>query len=72
MKSVHKCWNRREEDTCVNLFRMTNEDTPGNQVEWVVENGKIYNNIFTFEDDAPRGMTYIEKNYKIFSLYCPN
>ena len=53
MKSVHKCWNRREEDTCVNLFRMTNEDTPGNQVEWMDKNGKIYNSIFTFKEDAP-------------------
>ena len=42
-------WNRREEGTCVNLFRVTNEHTPENQVKWVDE---IYNSIFTFKKDV--------------------
>ena len=27
-KREHRCWNRREENTCVNLFRVRNEDKP--------------------------------------------
>ena len=29
-----------------------NGDTPENQVEWVDEEGKIYNSTFTFREDA--------------------
>ena len=47
--------HRRGEDTYVNLFRITNEDTPGNQAEWFNKNEK--NSIFIFKEDAP-----IEKN----------
>ena len=36
----------------MNLLRVTNTRTPGNQVEWVDENGKIYNSMFTFKVDA--------------------
>ena len=54
-------WNKRGEDTCVNFFRVMNEDTPGNQVKWEDENGKLYNNIFTFKEDAP-----IEKMADLF------
>ena len=43
--------------TCVNLYRVTNEYTPENQVEWVNKNRKIYNSTFTFKEDA-----LIEKN----------
>ena len=32
---------------------MPNKDTPGNHVEWVDENGKIYSSLFTFKEDAP-------------------
>ena len=32
---------------------MRNEDTPGNQIEFVDENEKIYNSSFTFIKDAP-------------------
>ena len=32
---------------------MRNEDTPEDQIEWVDENGKIYNSIFTFKEDPP-------------------
>ena len=35
----------------MDLFKVRNEDTPGNQVE--LENGKIYNSMFTFKEDAP-------------------
>ena len=42
------------EHTCVNLFRVTIKDTPGNQVKWVDENGKIYNSIFTFKKNTNR------------------
>ena len=38
-KREHRCWNRQGEDTCVNLYRVRNEDTPGYQIEWVDENG---------------------------------
>ena len=41
------------EGTCVNSYRVTNEDTPENQVKWMNEEGKIYNSIFTFREDAP-------------------
>ena len=27
--------------------------TPGNQIKYVDKNGKIYNTIFTFKEDAP-------------------
>ena len=37
----------------MNLLRVTNTRTPGNQVEWVDENGKIYDCIFTLKEDAP-------------------
>ena len=43
-----------EEDTCVNLFRERNKDTPGNQIEYMDENVKICNSIFTFKEDAPQ------------------
>ena len=39
-KREHRCWNRGE-DNCVNLFRVRNEDTPENQIEWV-EKMRIY------------------------------
>ena len=45
---------RKGEDTCVNLYKVTNEDTPENPVEWVYEEGKIYNSIFTLREDAPK------------------
>ena len=32
-KREQRCRNRLVEDTCVNLFREKNEDTPGKQVE---------------------------------------
>ena len=51
-KRQHRCWNRCREDTCANLFKVMNEDTPKYQVEWVDENGKIYNSIFNFKKDA--------------------
>ena len=35
----------------MNLFRVRNEETPENQTEYV-ENGKIYNAIFTFREGA--------------------
>ena len=47
----------KEKISCENMYRVTNEDTPENQAEWVDDNGKIYNSIFTFKEDAP-----IEKN----------
>ena len=52
IKREHRCWNKREEDTCVDLFIVRNEDTPGDQIEYVDKNGKIYNTIFTFKEGA--------------------
>ena len=37
------------EDTCVNLYRVINEDTSGNPV-YVDENGMIYNSIYNFKE----------------------
>ena len=53
MKREHRCWNRRREDICVDLSRVRNEDTPGNQIKYIDENRKIYNSIFAFKEDAP-------------------
>ena len=36
----------------MDLFRLRNKDTPGNQIEYVDENRKIYNSILTFKKDA--------------------
>ena len=36
----------------MDLFRVRNEDTTGDQIEYVDENGEIYNSIFTFKEDA--------------------
>ena len=52
-KSEHKCWYKQGDITCVDLYRVRNKDTSGNQIEWVVENEKIHNSIFTFKEDAP-------------------
>ena len=41
------------EDTCVNLFKVTNEDAPKENVDLVDKNGKFYNSIFTFKENAP-------------------
>ena len=41
-----------------------NEDTPKYQVEWVDENGKIYNSILTFKEDAP----IEEKMHDLFEM----
>ena len=38
----------------MNKYRVTNEDTPENQIERLDENEKICNSIFIFTDDAPR------------------
>ena len=46
-KREHGCWNRKGEDIYINLYRVTNEHTPENQVEWVGKEEKIYNNLFT-------------------------
>ena len=32
-KRKYRCWNRKGEDTCVKLYRVTNEDTSENQIE---------------------------------------
>ena len=40
----------------VDLYRGRNEDTQGDQIEWVDENEKIYNSIFQ------RGCSHNEKN----------
>ena len=45
-KRKHRCcWNNSGEDTCVNVYRVINEDTSGNPV-YVDENGIIYNSIY--------------------------
>ena len=48
----HRCWDNPREDTCVKLFRVTDEDAPEEKKELVDENGKFYNSIFTFKDNA--------------------
>ena len=50
-KREHICWNNRE-DTCVNLYRVINEDTSGNPV-YVEENWIIYNSIYNFKKSMP-------------------
>ena len=45
----------------MDLYRVRNVDTPGNQLEWVDENGKICKSIFTFKEDAP-----IQKKMTVF------
>ena len=51
----------------MSLFRVRNEDAPGNQVEWVNKNGKIYNSTFTFKEDAPieKKIAYLLKRKNI-------
>ena len=36
----------------MNLYRVMNEDTPENKVEWRDEDNKIYNSIFIFKEDV--------------------
>ena len=36
----------------MNLFKVRNENTPGNQIEYEYENRIIYNSTFTFKEDA--------------------
>ena len=36
----------------MDLIRVSYEDTPGNQIEYVHKIGKIYNTIFIFKEDA--------------------
>ena len=52
-KREHRCWERWGEDICVDLYRVRNEDTPRDQIEWVDENEKINNSMITFKEDAP-------------------
>ena len=40
-KRKHICWYNRGEDTCVNLYRVINEDTSGNPI-YLDKNGIIY------------------------------
>ena len=47
----------KQEDTCMNLYRVINEDTSGNPV-YVDENRKIYNSIYYFKE----GMKTNKKN----------
>ena len=61
-KREHKCWNNRE-DTCLNLYRVINEDTSGNPVN-VDKNGKIYNSIYNFKEGIPT----IEKMADLFEM----
>ena len=63
-KREHRRWDSQEKDICVYLFRVRNKNTPGNQIEYVNKNGKIYNTIFTFKEDAPT-----EKNMADFPVY---
>merc|ERR1711976_724142 len=49
----HRCWGNPREDTCVNLYRATNEDAPEEEIEYVDENGKLYVSIFTFKENRP-------------------
>ena len=51
-KRERRCWSRRGEDICVNLFRVRNEDTPENQIEYMDSNGKKYNSKFIFKETA--------------------
>ena len=51
-KRDHRFWNNRGEDTWLNLYRVINEDIPGNPV-YIDKNEKIYNSIFTFKKDEP-------------------
>ena len=30
----HRCWGNPREDTCVNLYRVTNEDAPEEDIEY--------------------------------------
>ena len=47
------------EDTCVNLYRVTTEDTPVNQIELVEKNYEIYKSIFTFKEDVLKGRSRV-------------
>ena len=49
-KRERRCWSRRGEDICVNLFRVRNEDTPENQIEYMDNNGKKYPDIESFQN----------------------
>ena len=44
--------NNKEEDTCVNVYRVVNEVTLRNSV-YMDENGIIYNSIYNFREDIP-------------------
>ena len=37
----------------MNKYRVTNEDTPENQIERLDENEKICNSIYTFNEEVP-------------------
>ena len=51
-KRKHRCWNRQVDNIFVDLYRVRNENTLGEQIEWVDENEKIYNSIFPFKENA--------------------
>ena len=53
----HRCWCNPEEATCVNLYRVTDEDAPEDKIELVDENGKFYNSCFTFKECTPINKT---------------
>ena len=56
-KREYRCWNNKEEDTYVNVYRVVNKDTSGNPV-YVDKNGIIYNIIYNLKE----GMPTIKKN----------
>ena len=57
----HRCWGNPREDTCVNLYRVTNEDAPEEDIEYVDGNGKFYVSIFTFKENAPINKKMIDR-----------
>ena len=60
----HRCWDNPREDTCVNLFRVTDEDAPEERTELVDEDGKFYHSIFTFKENAPINKRKMTDCYK--------
>ena len=67
----HICWGNPGEATCVNLYRVTDEDVPEEKIELMDENGKFYNSSFTFKECTLIKKTMAEekgcKRYKLLT-----